>query len=270
MGMIIDSMTNKVSFSKEIVYYQCWKDLEPLLQQKKIAYSFIENTKDLWVRDFMPIQIYYDKFVRFIYNPDYLQDKKEYLTDQKLCTHGMAYPIKESNINLDGGNVIKCDNCVIMTDKVVCENKNFQFSKLLVELEDIFNSEIIIIPRDVYDGCGHADGMLRYLGENRLLLNHYSDFDKRLRKELIRILSPRFELVELHYQTDKYLSTSWAYLNYLHLNNCLFIPIFENKLDDIALKQIESYTRLEIYPIHCKSTVKIGGGLNCLSWTIKE
>ena len=39
------------------------------------------HTKDYWVRDFMPIQIDGYVFVKFVYNPDYLQDKKKYITN---------------------------------------------------------------------------------------------------------------------------------------------------------------------------------------------
>ena len=39
------------------------------------------HTKDYWVRDFMPIQMDEYVFVKFVYNPDYLQDKQKYITD---------------------------------------------------------------------------------------------------------------------------------------------------------------------------------------------
>lgn len=267
---VTDDKTNRVYFSREIISYQCWKDLEPLLVQKSISYSFINGTRDLWVRDFMPVQIYDNKFIQFVYNPDYLRGKEQYLTDVKSCTLDLDYHVIDSEIVLDGGNVIKCDDCVLITDKVFLENKDLSPFKVVKKLQRLFETEVIIIPRDVHEECGHADGMLRYLGNNRLLLNHYVDFDKPLRDKLIKVLSSRFDITELHYQTDRFLSTSWAYLNYLQVGEYLFAPVFKNRLDNIALAQLEEFTGKEILPVYCKSTVKIGGGLNCLSWTVKH
>ena len=44
------------------------------------------HTKDYWVRDFMPIQMDEYVFVKFVYNTDYLQDKKKYITDVDKVT----------------------------------------------------------------------------------------------------------------------------------------------------------------------------------------
>lgn len=268
--IVTDEKADYVYFSKDIIYYQCWKYLKPLLEKKNINYSFIHNTKDLWVRDFMPIQIYDGKYIQFVFNPDYLQDTKEYMTNPEDCTKNLDCKIINCDIILDGGNVIKCDDCVIVTDKVVKDNSVYSPFKLKRKLERFFETEVIIIPRDENEECGHADGMLRYIGNNRILLNHYLDFDVALRNRIIDSLNGRFEIEELYFHTDKHLSTSWAYLNYLQVGNVLFVPVFNNKLDDIALKQLEDKTGKEVYPVFSKSTVKIGGGLNCLSLTVKR
>lgn len=72
--MIIDNQTNKVYFSKRLTWYKCWKELSRILDETGIDYDLLENTNDKWARDYMPIQLEKDKFVSYVYNPDYLQE----------------------------------------------------------------------------------------------------------------------------------------------------------------------------------------------------
>ena len=41
----------------------------------------VAHTRDYWARDYMPIQVEESVFIKFAYNPDYLQDHKGYITD---------------------------------------------------------------------------------------------------------------------------------------------------------------------------------------------
>jgi agmatine/peptidylarginine deiminase len=60
---------------------------------------------------------------------------------------------------------------VILTDKVVVENPSLSKAKLLSELRELFEIEtIIIIPRDPLDFTGHADGMVRFVDEDTVLI----------------------------------------------------------------------------------------------------
>ena len=74
--MITDVQSNKVYFSKRLTWYKCWKELNRVLDEAGIDFDLLENTNDKWVRDYMPVQLEKDKFVSYIYNPDYLQEDK--------------------------------------------------------------------------------------------------------------------------------------------------------------------------------------------------
>ena len=66
----------------------------------------------------MPVQVSANRLVQFVYNPDYLQPKKYRSTISDvntICNKMGLYPVK-SNIVLDGGNVIRLRNKVIMTE----------------------------------------------------------------------------------------------------------------------------------------------------------
>ena len=54
--MITDDQTNKVYFSEYLRDYKCWKSIKETLLEHEINFEMLPNTKDIWVRDFMPIQ----------------------------------------------------------------------------------------------------------------------------------------------------------------------------------------------------------------------
>ena len=53
-----DSQTNKVYFSNLLKnnYSKLLKKLLKILDKHSTEYEFISNTKDIWMRDYMPIQ----------------------------------------------------------------------------------------------------------------------------------------------------------------------------------------------------------------------
>lgn len=54
--MITDDQTNKVYFSEHLRAYKCWKSIKEALLEHEIDFEMLPGTKDIWVRDFMPIQ----------------------------------------------------------------------------------------------------------------------------------------------------------------------------------------------------------------------
>lgn len=267
--IITDCRTDKVYFSTYIRPFRCGKELQPLLESEGIPYGFVPHTRDLWVRDFMPVQIRAGRYVQFAYAPDYLRGREEYRTDPHCCAVGLEGAVVQSDIVLDGGNLIKCDKEVILTDKVLADNPQYAPSRLVGMLENLLDAEVVLIPWDRNEICGHADGAVRYLGGGRVLLNHYADFDKAYRRKLLRVLAPRFEIAELVFGTARHLDWSWAYLNYMQVGERLFVPCFGRRADESALRQIGDFSGRSVFSVGCGSVVRLGGGLNCLSWNVK-
>ena len=91
----------------------------------------VSHTRDYWVRDFMPIQTDENVFVKFTFSPDYLQDKKRYITDVdkviNSCPFAKDFVFVNIPLVMDGGNMVFCkgrrnhphSNFVIMTEKVL-------------------------------------------------------------------------------------------------------------------------------------------------------
>ena len=272
--MIINNKTNKVCFAEGLEspsYQNVRKSIIATLSKRNIAWEQLPCTHSslhIWARDYMPVQVREDKFVQFRYEPDYLKDSPEYKPNVSDIMNQLGIDVCRSQINIDGGNVISCDEKVILTDKVLGENPQYSSSKLLDELSELLEAEPVLIPWDRYDIYGHADGMVRYMGESRVLLNNYWDFDRALRKRLMDALSPYFEIEELHYGCHT--ANSWAYLNFLHVGNDIFVPMLNEETDFEAFAQIEA-----AFPMcrcsricGCESLCSEGGALNCSTWNI--
>ena len=119
--MSTDNLTTAVYFS-DLLPKKCPtlnQYLAKVLDEKGIPYAYLSETKDIWCRDFMPIQIAEDCFVSYKYTPDYLQDKTGLRlqtnpeavlqAQQNRLTHVLQNAVKVDLI-LDGGNVVKCGN----------------------------------------------------------------------------------------------------------------------------------------------------------------
>ena len=261
-------------------YQKVWWQIESALESENELYDFVPNASDIWVRDFMPFQRHDEEFIIYRYNPDYLQGKdSKYITNCRdaflecggsevlssaICHH--------TNLIIDGGNILKCKDkngidCVIMTTKVLYENPSLSHHEILLQLDEIFNVEVILVPWDTNERYGHADGMIRSLGPGRLLLNCYCDMDKQFGTVLKKALAGRFELQELQYG-KKYRDNSWCHINYLELRNSVLVPVANIASDRMALQQIESFTGKRCIPISMASVVAEGGAMHCISWTM--
>lgn len=278
--MITNFETNKVYLAKGMTfvdYVDATDHLLETLHNRSVAWNFLPQTASpyhIWARDYMPIQVNKNKFVRFRYTPDYLEDAPEYKPDISAILAALGLQVIDSDIIIDGGNIISCGDKVIMTDKIFKENPTYSKVALIDKLTVLLEAEPILIPWDKREDYGHADGMVRYMGNGCVLLNNYCDFDKTLRQKLLSALSPYFDITELHYST--YTENGWdyweywAYLNFLHVGQHIFIPMLENKVGDVAFRQIaEAYPDCECHPIWgCGCIVREGGALNCSTWNI--
>lgn len=126
--MITDMETNKLFIADCLQTLQpfFFKRFEKTLYDCEIKFEFLPNTKDIWAVDFMPIQITKDKFVQFKYNPDYLQDRLwvKTISDVDSICKAINLATQKSTLVVDGGNVLRVADKVIMCDKVFYENKN--------------------------------------------------------------------------------------------------------------------------------------------------
>ena len=280
--MITDKETNFVYISDllEKQAPESFGQLKHWFEKLDIKYATLPNTKDLWIVDFMPLQIRQDYFLQYEYDPDYLKAKKYQAkkSDQKAVCHEIGIVPNKVSIVLDGGNVVKCKNKAILTSKVFKENPNYPEHNLIIEIKNQLQVEqVIIIPQEPKDFVGHSDGMVRFIDEDTVLVNSYpknktyEDFAYSLRWSLRN--------AGLHYVEFPY--TSWknkdgndasgCYINFLEIGNYIFYPIFADHHDQLALIQLQKvFKERQFIAIDCRDLAKLGGVLNCATWNIKR
>ena len=280
--MITDHLTTRVYFSS-ILPKKCHvlnAHLTDALQQHDIPFAYLFGTKDIWCRDFMPIQMEEDRFVFYKYTPGYLQDKY----GLQLQTNPIEVFQTEANrllpilqnalsldLVLDGGNVAKCGNKIVMTDKVFVENKDKSATEVQRLLEEAFRCEVVFIPWDSKgEPYGHSDGIIHYLGDNRVLMTNYPDFDQALAHDYLQILEKHFDVTTLKYKVNITDKNSWAYINFLQVGHLVFVPQLGIPEDEQALEQINNVMPdCDVVGIPALEAVRRGGALNCISWNIE-
>lgn len=254
--------------------------LHNVLASLQIEHRELKHTNDYWCRDYMPIMIYKDgTYSKYQYRPDYLYDdikRHKYITNQEdACKDLNLYTPTNINIIFDGGNYVRCGNKVIITDKIFIENPQWSASYLLQNLKESLCAEIILLPWDMNEEFGHADGMVTYLGDNKVLLNNcWKKKDKKFHKRLLKLLDVHFEVIELEYNCKEE-RDSWCYLNYLQLPNAILLPCLSENIDcENDIVAIETFGNLfpqyKIIPIYAKPLINKGGALHCATWEYIE
>lgn len=77
------------------------------LEDHNVPYALLDGTKDVWVRDFMPVRTRSGRMLSFRYEPSYLAGAPELRTDFRRDMALQLTPdLIYSAINLDGGNVV--------------------------------------------------------------------------------------------------------------------------------------------------------------------
>ena len=268
--LLTDIDSDIVYFSEWIKDFACYDEITEKLAKHQIKYNLLPHTKDYWVRDFMPIQISDSEFIQYKYNPNYLQKEHHYITNPNRACNHLGRSTKKIDIVLDGGNIVKCSDCIIMTDKVFLENNHLAKIGIINMLENSFRCEVVFVPWDRHEKYGHADGMVRFIDDRKVLLNNYINFDKSLRSQIINVLQNKFEIIELEYSVPKLSSHSWAYINYLQVGKFILLPALGIPEDKQAYEQFSTiFSDYQIEQVNVSEIVKLGGALNCISWNIK-
>ena len=278
--MITDNLTNTVYFS-DLLPKKCPilnQHIAKALEENRIRYAYLSETKDIWCRDFMPIQIEEDHFVFYKYTPDYLQSsyyRRIRTNPEKVFQAPQNQPkqVLQNAITIDlvvdGGNVVKCGDTVVMTEKVFAENKDKTRAEVEKILKDAFQSDILFLPWDREETFGHSDGIVHYAGDGKILLTNYDDSSLYYYRRFRKALEKHFEVIPLKYEAKRQHARSWAYINFLQVGKLILVPQLGLEEDEQALEQIaNALSDFEVIGIQALEAVRRGGGLNCISWNV--
>ena len=263
-------------------FNDCFNRLVSILKKHGVEYRLLKGTKDIWCRDYMPIQTESGKLVQFRYEPSYLKGNKEWEDSRsdvrEVCRLNGFEPVF-SNINLDGGNVLLCSGRAIVSDRIFTENPEYTDKEQLVkELSELLEAEVIIIPAQNGDMTGHADGMVRFIDHDTILGNNRSEEYKYWTNGIEKVLKDyNLKYIDVPffygYKDSKHPDHAiGVYVNYLAVGNLIVLPVFEvagNKDAEAiaAFKQI--FPDKIIETINYNDVALEGGVLNCTTWVYR-
>lgn len=142
----------------------------------------------------------------------------------------------------------------------------------------MFRAECILIPKQAGDEVGHSDGVVRFVAENRVLINDYTAVDPGYGAKLRTLLEkkglevdtlPMFE--EKSKRRPGEISPAVGiYINYFRVGDVVVIPAYNRPEDELALQKLQQVLPdAAIFQVLCRDLAGKGGVLNCISWTIK-
>ena len=251
------------------IYPSDTANLTAALDTHNIPYRFLPNTKDIWVRDFMPVRTGSGKLVSFRYEPSYLKNDPDLRTDfRKDLAPQLGLSVTYSNINLDGGNVVFSPSGarVLISDRVFSENTEYPSAALVHELSELLEAEALIIPSLKSDMTGHADGMARFLDDRTVLCNRplsSCGFEQRVKRA---VQDCGLDAVDFPFVPAGGVSAVGCYLNYLETERVVFLPVFGIEQDAEAETSARQLFSKEIVPVNIREITQQGGCLNCISW----
>ena len=319
-NFITDDRTDKVYISSLIDTVSGALDLNTRSALKTSILKFsrncepLYNTMDVWARDYMPIQLTLDVYLSFTYKPNYLQDYPNCVTNWQLhrvhaAHESFSFKVVQMPLILDGGNVVKAvvkgKPCLILCKKVLDENnlseEDFDnwWKQWWNDNFDGTEMEYVLLPweGEKFNPIGHADGMVRYIEDKRVLFTNYEDYEdspipasvyiEKLKEVGFEVETLSFKN-KFDYKKDKLyrmlFDSSWCYINYLQVGNRILVPsLGYDKLDHEAIRQIDAafnknrhIADVELIDVdmtgivaEMNSVQNSGGALNCLTWTVK-
>ncbi|SMG46019.1 agmatine deiminase [Marivirga sericea] len=282
--MILDSECNTVYFSEKLKEHfpREFKNISDAIAPfDYIKLKLLKGTKDEWARDYMPIQTAEKRLIKFRYQPSYEPRARWTESKKVIKANRLRTNFSEHNINLDGGNVVKWKDKVIITDRVLQENHTYEKcpSLLYERISEDLQAEVIVIKahREKDDMTGHADGMLRFVNEKTLIGNRLSDECEPIRENIAQMLKGhQFHYIDLPFFEDttvNHYSAIGTYTNFLEIADIILFPVFNHpkEKNQEALEIIKnSFPKRKIIPINIDAVGKHGGLMNCISWCLKE
>jgi len=267
-----------VYFSKRLLIRRnqgFFDEISAKLNACGIGVRLLLYTQDIWCRDYMPVRVGKEKFVQFKYDSEYLKTKrwrKTRTNPEKVCKTIGIKPVI-SDIILDGGNVVRCGDKVIMTWQVFNDNPAYSQEELESKLKVLLRvNDLIIIPPEPDDPFCHADGSVRFIRKDLVAINkthkRHLGYDALLR-EILKAY--RLSWIELPYSIDDDKrnkdSAVGNYVNYLAVGDAVFVPAYKGRkaYNQEAVKTLSRWFK-QVIPIESTAIAKEGGILNCVSW----
>ncbi len=280
--MIADHQTNTVYLADACLFLEGndFAGFRKFLAKQGVKVKLLDLTNDYFCRDYMPVQVSEKDFVQFIFRPGRYFDISEHdliSNPAKIELENKLVQPKYSSLILDGGNVVKWTDKVIVTDRVIKDNR-YWFSSddaVIRQLENDLQCKVIIIPEYPGDNTGHADGLVRFADADTVLVNDPETEPKRSwLKEFLTVLSANgLRHIPLPCTVEDRQDTAIGlYINYLHASDLVVVPQFGIREDPQAMEIMQQVfgSANRVVPFTANWIAEYSGVFNCVSWTVVE
>jgi agmatine/peptidylarginine deiminase len=235
------------------------------------------NLKDIWIRDFAPILT--TKMVQFVYRPSYLKPWEAAQASDSFASFCRRYGLKfeRSKLVLDGGNLVSNHkDMAVVTERVLSDNPDWTQEEILAELKvKLALDHVAIIPEELKEATGHADGLIVWLNERTVASSAPAATSSETREALdsaipaIQVLPlPRSERQRDHRPRTSIQSAWGIYANATVTNGNAYVPAFDDGLDAEALAIFNKACIGTVSAVNEATVATLGGGIRCLTWQV--
>jgi agmatine deiminase len=248
------------------------------LESLRIRYAAlrtVDGPVDIWIRDWGPVAGFY-----FRYNPSYargLHTSNAVKRARNNLNRYLGSAPREISLVLEGGNLIHNGRVAIVTEKVLADNPQFSHSEIERLICSIGFERTLFIPVEPDDNVGHADGIVRFLAPDLLLVNDYRGRDfAAYRKKLhacLRNAKLGAEIVPFPwFSTDEKHEGVWSavgcYINFVLTSRGIIFPTFSHPLDEKVAVLLNELSPLPKRSVESTALARLGGVLNCATLTV--
>ena len=278
--MMLDCNTNFIYFADCLPkqYFAFYQQLMHVVMKCKIKFDFLPAAKHIGIADYMPIQLGLNHFMQsselLIDNLEPLERKK--ISKAETISHRLDLPLQTLNIQLRRANLVTTTDKIIICDTVFKDNIHIEAHLLVNTLRELFQvNQIIVIPTAVDNVKGNANGMLRFINSDTVLVNDYSKEDISFQYQLLNALeNAKLNFITLPYHpyfNRNIHEVNGIYINYLETEQAIILPNYAMPTDEKAFSVLHDiFNWKTIATVDCNDIAHTGNGLNNIAWNIKK
>lgn len=236
---------------------------------------------DIWARDFTlsyptsPIMFHYTAA-----GQGGSQDEADYVkeTFYELAKRAKL-SFETSELRNDGGNLVDdYAGRAILSRKFLRDNELSEPEGRNAIKHATGAEHVAFIEADEQGGLEHADGVVAFIDDNRVVINSYPE-DPEYAGQLKSTLRSAIPNIIIHEITtpydgssiydDRFGSACGLYTNMLVTPHHIYLPQFGIPQDKIALANMRKWTSKKIIPIQSQPICQMGGGVRCMSLQLR-
>ncbi len=229
---------------------------------------------DIWIRDWGPVAGCY-----FKYKPSYARGtftQSAVAAARRNLNRHLGVTPCEIPLVLEGGNLIHNGAVAIVTEKVFADNRQLTRGEVERLIISAGFERVVFIPVEPEDQIGHADGIVKFLTPELLLVNGYTGADfAAYRRRLYRAIDRAETDAEIvpfpWFCTDEKHDGIWSavgcYINFVSTSRGIIFPTFNHPLDDRVAVLLDQLSPLQKRSIESTALARLGGVLHCATLT---